>query len=175
MIGRCSLLPYVIMRIGIVSDTHNDRNRVRRALEWLRLESITTLLHAGDVSNGQILRLFAGFDLWLARGNMDQDPLLFQVSHELFGAGHYRNSHTLSLNGATVALVHSADSNTARGWIAAGTFDYVVHGHTHRPRDERIGQTRIINPGSLAQPRGPFAPSFCTLDLTTGDLRRVEL
>jgi uncharacterized protein len=163
------------MRIGLVSDTHNDRRRLRQAIEWLRLESITTVLHAGDVANGQILRLFAGFTLWVARGNMDQDPLLFRVSQELFGAGHYRNSHTLSLNGATVALVHSPDSDIARGWIASEAHDYVIHGHTHQPRDERIGHTRIINPGALAHPRGPYAPSFCILDLSTGTLNRVEL
>jgi uncharacterized protein len=163
------------MRVGLVSDTHNDRDRLRPALEWLRLESIETVLHAGDVASGQILRLFAGFDLWLARGNMDHDPLLFSVSHELFGAGHYRNSHTLNLNGATVALVHSADSDTARAWIASEAYDYVVHGHTHQPRDERVGRTRIINPGALTHPRGPYAPGFCILDLASGELKRVEV
>ncbi len=163
------------MRIGLVSDTHNDSGRLRRVLGRLRLESITTVLHAGDVANGQILRLFAGFDVWVARGNMDQDPLLYRVSHELFGAGHYRTSHTLSLNGASVALIHSGTSDTARAWIESEAYDYVVHGHTHQPRDERIGRTRVINPGALAHPRGPYPRSFCILNLATGDLSRIEV
>jgi predicted phosphodiesterase len=27
--------------------------------------------------------------------------------------------------------------------------DYLLHGHTHELRDERIGRTRMINPGAL--------------------------
>ena len=163
------------MRIGLVSDTHNDQNRLRRALERLRVEAITTVLHAGDVASGQTLRMFAGFDLWLARGNMDHDPLLFKISHELFGSGRYRSSHSLTLNGSTVALIHSAESDTARAWLASESYDYLIHGHTHRPRDERIGRTRVINPGALSLPRGPHPPGFAILDLSTGDLTCVQV
>lgn len=163
------------MRIGLVSDTHNDQGRLRRALEQLRLASIDVVLHAGDVAGGRILRLCAGFEVWVARGNMDHDPMLFRISQEMFGPGHYRNSHTLSLNGAAVALIHSPDSPTARAWISSEAYDYVVHGHTHQPRDERVGRTRIINPGALSNPRGSYPPSFAILDLATGELTRVAL
>ncbi len=141
------------MRIGLVSDTHNDQKSLRQALERLRLESINSILHAGDVASGMILRLIAGFDVWVARGNMDHDPMMFRVSQELFGPGHFRQSHTLQLNGASVALVHNVDCDTARAWISSGDYDYVIHGHTHQPRDERIGAPGAQS-GSLP-PRGP--------------------
>jgi hypothetical protein len=35
-----------------------------------------------------------------------------------------------------------------RSALAQGV-DYLCHGHTHVVRDERIGQTRVINPGAL--------------------------
>ena len=31
--------------------------------------------------------------------------------------------------------------------------DWLLHGHTHQVRDERIGRTRIINPGALQRAR----------------------
>lgn len=163
------------MRIGLISDTHNEQSRLRRALEYLRLESVDTVLHAGDVATSQVLRLLDGFDTWVARGNMDRDPMLFQVSQELFGPGRYRSSHTLYLDGINLALIHSVDSDTARVWMASDSFDYVIHGHTHRPRDERIGHTRIINPGALSMPRGSSEPSFAVLDLATGDLQYIKV
>jgi predicted phosphodiesterase len=33
--------------------------------------------------------------------------------------------------------------------LAAQEHDYLLHGHTHVRRDERVGKTRVINPGAL--------------------------
>ncbi|PIY60138.1 hypothetical protein COY95_03330, partial [Candidatus Woesearchaeota archaeon CG_4_10_14_0_8_um_filter_47_5] len=39
--------------------------------------------------------------------------------------------------------------NTAKfeGMINSKKYDYVLTGHTHEIRDEKIGSTRVINPG----------------------------
>ena len=34
--------------------------------------------------------------------------------------------------------------------IADGA-DYLLHGHTHETRDERVGRTRVVNPGALSR------------------------
>lgn len=162
------------MQIGLLSDTHNDRRQIERALARLRLEDITTILHAGDVTASRMLRLLEGFDVWIARGNMDHDPGLLHVAHELFGPGHYRNTLSLSLNGVAVAMVHNGSSDTARELIASGEYDYVVHGHSHRPRDEVVGSTRVVNPGALGNSRW-HTPTFAMLNLATGDLTWVAL
>jgi predicted phosphodiesterase len=36
--------------------------------------------------------------------------------------------------------------------VAEGA-NYLLHGHTHEPRDERIESTRVINPGALFRAR----------------------
>ena len=45
--------------------------------------------------------------------------------------------------------------------------DYILHGHTHCKRDERIGRCRVINPGALhrANPK-----SVATLDTASDTL-----
>jgi predicted phosphodiesterase len=37
--------------------------------------------------------------------------------------------------------------------VHSGQFPYVCHGHTHKVRDERIGEVHVINPGALRRAR----------------------
>lgn len=37
--------------------------------------------------------------------------------------------------------------------VAAGGQDWVICGHTHYPMQQQVGRTRIVNPGSVGQPR----------------------
>lgn len=162
------------MRIALVSDTHNDQNRIKQALARLQQEQITTVLHAGDVTSARTLRLFAAFDVWVARGNMDHDPALGATVQELYGPQRLAAIHKLTLDGHTLALVHNGESAAARELIRSRDFDYVIHGHSHHPRDEPFSGTRVINPGALGNTRWR-RPSFAILDLATGDLSWVKL
>ena len=49
-----------------------------------------------------------------------------------------------------VGMLHNLD---ARRQAWAGEFDVVIHGHTHRWRDEAVGRTRFINPGTATRPQ----------------------
>ncbi len=162
------------MRIGLVSDTHNDQSSLRRALARLRTEGITRIFHAGDVTSAVTLRLFDGFDVWVAQGNMDHDPGLMHTAFELFGPGRFRKVHTLTLEGTSIAIIHDVDAVRARQIMFSAATQVMVVGHTHSRRDERVESTRVINPGALANTRWD-PPSFAILDLINGDLSWVEL
>ena len=162
------------MHIGLVSDTHDNLANVERALTQMRLEGISTLLHAGDVTDARTLRLFRGFDLWLARGNMDHDLGLQQAATAVFGAGRLLASHTIQIDGAAIALIHRGEGATGAQLTSSGMFDYVICGHTHRPQDRWVGTTRVINPGALGNQRWD-TPTFAILDLATGELRWYSL
>lgn len=161
------------MRIALISDTHNNQNKIKKALVRLQQEQITTVLHAGDVTSARILRLFKSFDVWVARGNMDHDPALNPTVHELFGPQRLAATHRLTLEGHTLALIHNGESTAARELIQSRDYDYVVHGHSHHPRDETFAGTRVINPGALGNTRW-LRPSFAILDLASGDLSWVK-
>ena len=162
------------MRICILSDTHNDQNQTKRALARLQQEGIDTILHAGDVTSARMLDLFKDYSLWIAQGNMDRDPGLAPKVTSLFGAGRLKHHHTLQLNGKHLALIHNGESTTAHDLVRTKSYDYLVHGHSHQTRDERIMATRIINPGALGNTRWQ-RPSFAILDLTTDDLSFIKL
>lgn len=162
------------MRIGLISDTHNNQQTTEAALAQFRSEQIETVLHAGDVTNVPTLKCLAGFDVWIARGNVDHDPHLLTAARELFGPGRLVNVHTLTFNGAHIALTHGNSWQRLTTLIRDTTYQYVIHGHTHAPNDEMIGTVRVINPGALGNSRWRCA-TCAILDLATGDLQWIEL
>ena len=43
--------------------------------------------------------------------------------------------------------------------------DFLLHGHTHVPRDEQIGATRVLNPGTVGKPNHGAPPSYAWLEI----------
>ena len=162
------------MKIGIVSDTHDDARNLEAAIEALRAESVTKVLHCGDVCGPGLIQAMAGFDVWIAQGNMDRHPGLAQVAEETLGRGRLAWLHRLTLDGYAVALIHGDNEEMLRNMITSGQYAYVLCGHTHRRRDQTVGRTRVINPGALGGVRWQRR-SFCILDLATGETRFVKL
>lgn len=162
------------MYIGLIADTHDRLQRVRKAAEILRAEGVETVLHAGDVTEAKILRALENFDLWLVWGNMDRNPHLGTIAVSIFGVGHMDTVHYLTLEGKQFALFHGDDTNLLRKLIHSGDYDYIIHGHTHKRRDDRIHGTRVINPGVLGS-TGWRPGTFAILDPVGGDLKYLEV
>lgn len=161
------------MRIGLISDTHDNEPALRAAVTHFRQAQVQTVLHAGDVTRASTLQLLAGFDVWIARGNMDYDPHL-ALAVERFGDERLARVHELRFDGMRIAMTHGDSWQQLETLIRATTYDYVIHGHTHVPKDETVGKTRIINPGALGHSRWRCA-TCAIIDLTTGDLQWIEL
>ena len=49
--------------------------------------------------------------------------------------------------------------------------DYIFMGHTHYLMNRRFASTRLINPGSLGQPRGGGDSTYATIDLKKKEIR----
>ncbi len=162
------------MRIAIMADTHNSFGRMKRAAEQLRADEVRVVLHAGDLTGAEALPYLEGFDLWIASGNMDESGLEEAVRAQ-FGVGRYAAFHHLHISGYSIALLHGNDTARLQQAIRSGMYTYVIHGHTHRRRDEHIGKTRVINPGSLARPLDLNEAGYAMLDLRTGDLWYVKI
>lgn len=156
------------MKIGILSDTHDHLNAVRKA-RYFAAEGIALLLHCGDVCGPAVVEALDGFIVYFAQGNQERILVLREAVDALQG-GRLALLHTLVLEGRSIALLHGDDSSTLRRLIQSGHYHYVIHGHTHRHRDERRGPTRIINPGALGGVRWE-SPSVCTLDLSTDEVQ----
>jgi len=162
------------MKIGIISDTHDNSINLEAALGILQAEGVTKILHCGDVCGPDMIRALVGFEVWVSQGNMDRQVGLAQAVKETLGRGRLAWLHKPTLNGYSVALIHGDNEEALRDLISSGRYAYVCHGHTHRRRDDTIGRTRVINPGALGGMRRQ-SRSFCILDLGTGEARFVQL
>ena len=162
------------MLCGLLSDTHNNKENVKRALKRFRQTKVEVILHAGDVTSTQTLDLMADFDVWIAQGNMDRDPGLRARSRRLFGPGRFHPLHKLELAQTKIALVHSDLHDDWSNLVHSGDYQYIIFGHTHIAKDTRIGVTRIINPGSLSGTRYK-SPSCAVLDISQDTLIWINI
>lgn len=159
------------MKVGILSDTHDNLGAVRKACDLFAAEGITLLLHCGDVCGPAVVEALEGFTVYFALGNMDRMPALGLAVDNLQG-GRLARLHTLTLAGRPIALLHGDDGALLQRLIASGDYAYVVHGHTHRRAHSRRGAVQVINPGALGgvrrEPR-----SVCILNLETDEVHFV--
>ncbi len=166
------------MKLGIISDTHNNTGNTQHVLAILRERGVERLIHCGDVTTASTVALFAGRQINFVYGNVDGDAEnrgeLTSAVTQYISPGAIAVEYTAEIDGVPVAACHGDDKRRLTGLIQSGKYRYVFHGHTHRRRDEHIGPTRVINPGSLGGLK-PQSRSFCMLDLATGEAEFVNL
>jgi len=163
------------MKIAILSDTHDHRDNLIAALKTLKRESIRTVIFCGDLTDAGLVPLMAGLEVHLVEGNVDSDRAALRRAVERLGAGStFGLEYAATIEGKQVAVLHGHLTDRLIETIHGGLHDYVFHGHTHRRRDERIGRTRVVNPGALGGMHFQTR-SFAILDLATDDLRVVEV
>ena len=82
----------------------------------------------------------------------------------------------LSMDGKRILIVHGSEQSPLRGrWypdsdidIDDTKYDVIFCGHTHYSMVRRQGDTQIINPGSLGQPRDGKGFAYGVFDTKTG-------
>jgi uncharacterized protein len=155
------------MKIGIISDTHDNLVNIRKAVEAFSKSGVEALIHAGDFCSPFTLAEFKpfadkGVKMHAVFGNNDGDRLLLYKR-----AGDFctfaDGAMILSLDGKKVAVMHYPE--LADDLFKLGAYDLVVHGHNHKPRVE--GEARkLVNPGTCSGYLAEAA-TIAIVDLTT--------
>ena len=130
------------MKIGAISDTHDNLVAVGAALEYFQRAGVELLLHGGDYCAPFTLKrlLEARLPVEGVFGNCDGERAGLANLLPSLAAGHRH----LELGGKKVCLVHD------RGHLAYEDFeasDILVFGHTHAPLAERQEGRLVVNPG----------------------------
>lgn len=156
------------MLFAIVSDSHDNIPNIDAMLRLVTEAGVGVIIHCGDVCAPSVLKYisenFTG-TIHLAYGNVDGDHETMEqfklpnvIIHGEFGS--------TVLDGVLIAFAHFPDR--ARELAASGKYQLVFHGHTHKPWEERVGDCRVVNPGTLA---GLFSkPTFALYDTVTKQL-----
>jgi hypothetical protein len=132
-----------------VSDTHGNTERLRAACERFAADGISIVLHGGDIKSEAVIEELVGYEAYFVLGNVDRDEQSLRGAVRAhFAPDRIQRIQRLELAGKQIALTHG-HTDDLNELIASGTYDYVIHGHTHIRRDERHGPTRVLNPGAL--------------------------
>jgi putative phosphoesterase len=161
------------MKIGIVSDTHDNLELAEKAVEFFENEEVDKVVHCGDMVAPFTAELFDGdFDFHAVRGNNDGEWNLKETVED-FGA-FYNNTAELEFDGKKIAIYHGTEEEIVEGLVEKD-YDYVFRGHTHRRKTEVHGETVEINPGGIKLPGQKEDFSVAILNTETGDIDFTEL
>ncbi|HPH55188.1 MAG TPA: metallophosphoesterase family protein [Smithella sp.] len=132
------------IKIGVISDTHlddYDPKMQKRIAGYF--DDADMILHAGDMVDLNVLKMFGDKDIKAVCGNMDSSSVRKTYpDHLLF-----------EIKGFKILLIHGWGSPWGLEEKIAARFKNVhciVYGHTHRPSNHLENNVLFFNPGSAA-------------------------
>lgn len=134
------------MIAGIISDTHDHLDNLRKALDIFNARGVQHIIHAGDYTSPftwRILKDFKGGFTGIF-GNNDGDKILLR---KMYQDMIYPQPCIFNLHNRKIVIMHEPDVVDALA--DSGHFDLVVYGHTHEPVIKKIKNTLIVNPGEV--------------------------
>lgn len=153
------------MKIGVLGDSHNHLDVLDQISE--ELSKLDLLLHTGDMCNdGEYLETVTGVKVISVRGNCD--PVYSSCKKE----------EILNLGGYKILLTHGhrygVKTGNQRIFYRAKELDadIAIFGHSHIPVSNEEEGLLLLNPGSVALPRGLSKRSY--MILTLSDFIEVE-
>lgn len=137
------------MRIGVVSDTHNNIANVREIVSLFNAAGVARVVHTGDITKAKTLDIFAGLDapLYGVFGNNDVERDALEASIRKHGFTFQEPPLELHWGGRRIVVVH--DPRDFDG-VASDGHDLALHGHTHMHRCECEHGQLVFNPGECA-------------------------
>jgi putative phosphoesterase len=137
------------MRIGVISDTHDNLRNVARIVEVLREARVERVIHTGDITRADTLRVLAGVEVPLVGvyGNNDVEREALRRAAADIGMRLVEPPLELHWAGRRITVVHDRH---AHGALARNACDVLLHGHDHRYSAERTNGTLVFNPGECA-------------------------
>lgn len=156
------------MKLGVVSDTHDDFDLAEQAADFFEGENCEKVIHCGDMICPATADLFdRDFDFYAVRGNNDGEWDL-KDSVEDFGEW-LGNIGELEFEGLEIAVYHGTDEEIADSLTRSEKYDYVFRGHTHSKRVKEVGETVEINPGGVRLPWQEEGLHVVVMDLEKGE------
>ncbi|MDY6969854.1 MAG: YfcE family phosphodiesterase [Spirochaetota bacterium] len=137
------------MKIGIISDTHNNIEMTRKAVELFKSRKVDIVIHVGDFTRPEMIDLFDGLLCRFVLGNCDMDVEKINEKAQHMGFGNVKESCDIKIDNKRFFVMHGNDAIRIKKAIASGDYDYVIKGHTHSFENYISNNTRIINPGAI--------------------------
>lgn len=170
------------MMIGVISDTHDNLEVIRKVKTRLKELNVSYLIHLGDfVSPFAFKEVFSGFEnrgVGVIGNNDGEIHLLSRIANRM-NIELFDRIGTLEIEETKFLLMHGF-SNTnftidlARNLASSGKYDAVLFGHTHEFHFERIGEILILNPGEASGWLTGYK-SMAVIDTSSKEVYKISL
>lgn len=153
------------MKIGIISDTHDDLDSLRSAIRIFKREQISFVIHAGDFVFPGVVDELRNLKNALPElrmvgvlGNNDGEKVILLKKFIEIGGELKADFDDREISGSRFGIYHGTSENLREAAIRSGIYDVFIHGHTHKRRNERveislknevvIKRIQVLNPGT---------------------------
>ena len=131
--------------VGIISDSHDDRSSISKAVRIFNDAGCSIVIHAGDFIAPFTIREFEKLDADFVGvyGNNDGERLGLKTMFEKIGSLH-DPPYEFEQCGKRFIVMH--EPYFLEESLARNDLDVIVYGHLHKI-DIRSGRPMVINPG----------------------------
>ncbi len=135
-----------MVKIGIMSDTHDNLNATEDAVEFLNEKGVNHVVHAGDLVSPFVVGILSKLEaeLHFVWGNNEGDRNHVRQKFEEIDV-EPKDFESLEIGGCKVALIHGEEEEIVKALAESDDYDVVVRGHTHDPGVSE--DPMVINPG----------------------------
>ncbi len=161
------------MKISIISDSHDNIDNLKKAIEISNNEKCEYLIHLGDIVSpfsAKILKEFNGL-VKAVFGNNDGEVLGLKQIFNTFGGEIENSPCKFELGGKKFVIMH--EPYFLEELAESQEFDYIFYGHLHKTDYKNIKRTYILNPGEL----GGWIdkPTFYILETKSNDFKEYKV
>ena len=138
------------MKIGVVSDTHNNLKNSAKIVELFNDAGVERVIHTGDITQSKTLEVFSNLQmpLWGVYGNNDVGEMdSLAEAATLYGFEIIEPPLKLRWGEQEIVVVHDP---LELAMIDPEDFNVILHGHTHRQVIEYENDRLTFNPGECA-------------------------
>ncbi len=180
------------MKIGIISDSHDDVTNVNRAIDIFIEKKIRSVIHAGDIISPPIIKEFKrltddGVNFFGIYGNNDGEKKGLEAAFNFVRGNLLGDDGKFEIDGLKFCVYHGQDLRKKEKFIRSQKFDVFIYGHSHTKHSEishgNKRDTIILNPGSshsqaetkYSEPPYFPEPSIIIFDSTTKEIEFIDL
>ncbi|UCC19279.1 MAG: metallophosphoesterase [Promethearchaeota archaeon] len=145
------------MKIAVISDTHDHKDNILKAVSIINERNVDALIHCGDYVAPFVKRWFNELkdsikkNFYGVFGNNDGEKLflkknLGQICEFPQGA----NEWILKMGGKSIFASHMPKQETLEALANSESFDIILSGHTHYLSNKKLNNgILVVNPGEL--------------------------
>ena len=167
-----------MMKIGVISDTHDQRLRILEAIEIFNKEKVELVIHCGDWVAPFSAARFSALKCPIKGvfGNNDGDKKMHRERNESFIEYHDEKME-ITVGGRKIFVTHGHIPRLVEKALKSGKYDAVFSGHTHVARIKKEGKTLWLNPGTLVDKTNEKIEgmSLAIYNTTTNSAKLIKL